>query len=555
MTSADPSSSRDQRSELVFALVGAAGTRLDKLSLALKSELKTFGYQPVDIHLSDLLENFSGWKDQTGTTEFDRIRHRQDMGNAFRTQFKNGDALARAGIAEIRAERARLSKTKSPDDPAPAHAYILHQLKHPAEVDLLRRVYGPSFFLIAGHAPRVLRVKDLGEQMAQKEGHPGKGFEFEGDARKVISHDEKEEDDFGQNVRDTYPKADFFADLGASKLRTSREWEVARFVDLLFGHPFRTPNPDEYAMYLASAVSLRSSDYNRQVGAVIVSLIREVVVSFPRDVNPSDDNRKGRITNADVIAVGMNEVPRGGGGFYWDQESPDNRDQGLLLQRKGDRAYDIKVSTLAELIERIAHQQWLKETVSAKAIDLARELLPKLKGTQFLNIGEFSRPVHAEMAAIIDAARRGVAVDGHSIYVTTFPCHNCAKHIIAAGLQRVVYLEPYPKSRAEFLHGEEITLETLPGEEETGKVAFSAFTGVAPRQYRQLFSMSERGAKKGILVTEWDADRLSLAPLYVPQNASLLYLDAERKVLENLPRDIYDRDKTSMVVQVPAPSA
>ena len=134
------------------------------------------------------------------------------------------------------------------------------------------------------------------------------------------------------------------------------------------------------------------------------------------------------------------------------------------------------------------------------------------------------------------------------MYVTTFPCHNCAKHIIAAGIRRVVYLEPYPKSRAGYLYGEEITLESLFGNEEEGKVVFTAFTGIAPRQYRQLFSMSERGAKKGISLTEWEEDRLPLTPLYVPQYASLLYLEAERRALQNLPRDIYDPDKNSGVV-------
>ncbi|MDN3612645.1 hypothetical protein QWZ16_23945 [Vibrio ostreicida] len=29
--------------------------------------------------------------------------------------------------------------------------------------------------------------------------------------------------------------------------------------------------------------------------------------------------------------------------------------------------------------------------------------------------------------------------------VRLFPCHNCAKHIVASGIKRVVYVEPYPK--------------------------------------------------------------------------------------------------------------
>ncbi len=125
------------RPELIFALVGASGVRLDDLAAALKAQLATFGYRALDIRLSDLLVNFEGWTDQTGTGESNRIRHRQDIGNLFRRQLNDGAALARAGIAEIRVRRAAISG--SPDRPAPAHAYILHQLKHPV------KYMGPPF--------------------------------------------------------------------------------------------------------------------------------------------------------------------------------------------------------------------------------------------------------------------------------------------------------------------------------------------------------------------------------------------------------------------------
>ena len=106
------------------------------------------------------------------------------------------------------------------------------------------------------------------------------------------------------------------------------------------------------------------------------------------------------------------------------------------------------------------------------AIELARKLLPYLKGTQFMNIGEFGRTVHAEMAALVDAAKRGVSVNKQLMYVTTFPCHNCAKHIIASGIREVWYLEPYPKSHAEFLHKEEIEIEPEPGSSLPGQTSF-----------------------------------------------------------------------------------
>ena len=73
----------NERPELVFALVGAAGTRLEDLSTKrLKEALETFGYQSVDIRLSDLLQNFVGWT-PPATPHAERTRHLQNMGDAF----------------------------------------------------------------------------------------------------------------------------------------------------------------------------------------------------------------------------------------------------------------------------------------------------------------------------------------------------------------------------------------------------------------------------------------------------------------------------------------
>src|SRR6266446_8909613 len=111
-------------------------------------------------------------------------------------------------------------------------------------------------------------------------------------------------------------------------------------------------------------------------------------------------------------------------------------------------AAEIRASVLVELLEKLDGSGWLVERIRTKPMAVrATEMLPLLKGTKFMNIGEFGRTVHAEMASLMDAARRGVSVDNLTIYVTTFPCHNCAKHLIAAGIRKVVYLEPYPKSR------------------------------------------------------------------------------------------------------------
>lgn len=51
--------------------------------------------------------------------------------------------------------------------------------------------------------------------------------------------------------------------------------------------------------------------------------------------------------------------------------------------------------------------------------------------------------VHAEQNAVADAARRGSSVEGCTVYVTHFPCINCAKILAAAGIAEIKYHTDY----------------------------------------------------------------------------------------------------------------
>jgi len=51
--------------------------------------------------------------------------------------------------------------------------------------------------------------------------------------------------------------------------------------------------------------------------------------------------------------------------------------------------------------------------------------------------------IHAEQNAIADAAKRGVGLDQSVIYVTHYPCLNCAKMIIASGIKGIYYINDY----------------------------------------------------------------------------------------------------------------
>ena len=61
---------------------------------------------------------------------------------------------------------------------------------------------------------------------------------------------------------------------------------------------------------------------------------------------------------------------------------------------------------------------------------------------------EICRGLHAEQNAIIQAARYGINITGASIYITTQPCVVCAKMLINAGIEEIVYQNPYPDELA-----------------------------------------------------------------------------------------------------------
>lgn len=51
--------------------------------------------------------------------------------------------------------------------------------------------------------------------------------------------------------------------------------------------------------------------------------------------------------------------------------------------------------------------------------------------------------VHAEQNAITDCSKRGVSTKGSSAYITHYPCINCAKILIAAGIKNIYFKYDY----------------------------------------------------------------------------------------------------------------
>jgi deoxycytidylate deaminase len=289
-------------------------------------------------------------------------------------------------------------------------------------------------------------------------------------AQKLISRDAKEEDEFGQNMTNTFPMGDVFVD---SNDRGTVNSSIERFMNALFGSNEISPTRDEYAMYLAKSASLRSSDLSRQVGAAIISKTGE------------------------VISLGSNEVPRSGGGTYWTGDAADSRDF-----RQGHDPNDLnKIEIFADIFGRLTEDKRLSSDLLElnEPKEIVETLLSgedgkKYEKSRVMDLIEFGRIIHAEMSAICDAARCGTAVRDATLFCTVFPCHLCAKHIVASGIKRVVYLEPYPKSYARQLHSDSIQIEDR---SDINKVSFEPFIGISPFRYRDLFETGRRKDRHG----------------------------------------------------------
>lgn len=214
-----------------------------------------------------------------------------------------------------------------------------------------------------------------------------------------------------------------------------------------------------------------------------------------------------------MLAVGTNEVPSGNGGLYWSPDEPDGRD--FALEPPVDSNTEWQRRVTRELLVRMAEREWLAEGMFEKitrriheggsefereSIDVSDDkldiFLEAVQSTRFSALTEFGRAVHAEMDALTTAARHGIPVGGNQLVSTTYPCHNCTRHIIASGIRRVVYLHPYVKSLAQELHHDSIVLDPAKEGLIDGKVVFEQYVGVAPRGYPQYFDFGHVERKR-----------------------------------------------------------
>lgn len=444
--------------ELILSLCGYIGTDIHGVALSIAEILKnTFNYSVEIIKLSDFIRTYSDLAKgiSPGLSKFQKTKILIDGGNELRSKYGN-DILAQLSIQKISFERVKANdgnkafKTRR-------RCIIIDSIKNSEELDLLKMVYRDIHFSIG-----IFSTLDIREDHLRHSTSPMNEIEIS----QLINRDSGEELEHGQQVRDTFVQSDYFLRLD-SAVNESVEVKLKRFLHLIFGSKVITPTIDETAMYQASSAASNSACLSRQVGAALTDSAGE------------------------VLSIGWNDVPKAGGGLYQQDvtNDPTSKQDKRCFNIGGHGCWNDEEKNIMadELVNILITENLVDETNRAK-------LFSKIRSSKIKSLVEFSRAIHAEMHAIITASQTsGNKVKDGSLYITTYPCHNCARHIIVAGIKKVYYIEPYRKSLTIKLHSDAITEK----EGDSKKVTILMYDGVAPARYMELFKMKPNSRKVG----------------------------------------------------------
>lgn len=128
-------------SELVIGLVYAVGTDYKPVQQCIENALRSRGYQPHLIRISDLMPSLTSRK-LDDSSEYARISSRMTAGNQACRDTDRKDMWALAAVGQINKMRG---KNLSSQTSCARVAHLIFSLKRPEEVVALRKIYGPGF--------------------------------------------------------------------------------------------------------------------------------------------------------------------------------------------------------------------------------------------------------------------------------------------------------------------------------------------------------------------------------------------------------------------------
>lgn len=413
------------RSNLVVGLTGPFGSGCGEM----RKVLEVLGFHPFKIS-DDIRKELEGQKKliEKGKPNWRKVL--QDHGNEMRKG--NLDYWIKKVVARIYKEKTGDGKI------------VIDGFRNFQEVQEIRKIY-PNFFLVAICAQKNERWQRV------KNDYEGRYNEFERDDRR----DRSEDYDWGQSVQKCVDDSDYVyynnenflvypqgkEEPNVDKIKRTLKNQADDFVSLMQRiTDHRDPHPEEVQMAAAYAQSNSSRCIKRHVGAVIT--ITKDSREFP-------------------ISMGFNENPPHVSTCSELKVCCKDEDMAAKLKAKGKDIYCPSCGN---------HHTDLKEPwTCGKCGESLKEWLYPSRNM------ELCTAIHAEERAILSLGGR--TANGGRLYVTTFPCFQCARLILNAGIEKVIYVEAYPiKETTEFL--EKNGVEVVPFTGFTARAFFRVFKKV-----------------------------------------------------------------------------
>lgn len=320
---------------------------------------------------------------------------------------------------------------------------VIDGLRNFHEVQEFRRLY-PGFFLVA-----ICAEKGKRWERVQKD-YKGNYKEFEKDDRR----DKSEDFCWGQSVQKCVDEADYVyyndknyfvrpqgqVEPDLTKINRKLNKQSEDFVPLMERKgTLRSPTPEEIQIAVAYAQSNSSTCEKRHVGAVIT--IARDGHQFP-------------------ISMGFNENPPNVSTCLSEGACYKDEDMKSKLIARGKNIYCPSCGQHHKNLR----EPWICSNKECEA-NLSNWLYPNRNM-------ELCTAIHAEERAILSLGGR--SAEGGTLYVTTFPCFQCARLILDADIRKIVFVEAYP------------TAETTAFLKESG-VDVQPFTGFTARAFFRVF--------------------------------------------------------------------
>jgi dCMP deaminase len=288
-----------------------------------------------------------------------------------------------------------------------ASHFVIDAFRNPYEIEFFKRRYS-EFYLIG-----VLRNASKRHSSLFNNGLKNDDIRFidEREKGKLVERKKENISDWviSQDLNECIDKSDVFIDNeeDCTGVYPQLKYNIIKLITLIKNPGCIPPNSDERNMQIAMTAKQMSGCISRQVGAVVV-------------------NGKGY-----AVGIGWNDPPRG--------QVPCSLRTGKELAEGGRKRVFSDYERSPEFINHI------KTHFNISHAFCFRNMVEKVQGKSRDKMREFTRALHAEENALLQAAKGShESLDGATLYTTSKTCTLCAKKAYQLGIDKIVYIEEYP---------------------------------------------------------------------------------------------------------------